>query len=728
MSRTSPAALLLFVFGCIQAPAAASQSTNFYVSTAGSDANPGTAERPFATLSAARAAVRKASAKGLPEGGLTVWVDDGLYLLGQGFALGKEDSGEPGRPVTYRAVQGAHPRLFGGVRLQAGSFQPVSDAATVARLQPEARGHVVALQLAGGEGPARYPDLYLGNGGMVQLLVDDAIQPLSRWPQSGYTTMASVVDSGIVPQPHGGTFHYRAEVAPHAQAWAEAAKRGDLWLTGFWRVPFEIYSMRVASVETGAQTISFATKSLGGGAMSGIGSKYSDTVNGTRVGNGKEQYYVSNLLEEIGGPGQWSYEFRTHTLYFWPPVGDLAKHEVLLANLSAPVVTLAGAHDVHLVGLTVEGGLTQGVAVQNGSHDLLAGLTVRNTGAGAIDVEGGDDDLVQSNDLYDLGSYGIHLVSGDRKTLTAAHDAAENNHIYRFGKQERITEGIFLDGAGNRASHNLIHDGPYNGIRFQGNDQRMDYNEIHHIGLDAGDMGVFYTNGDWAAQGNVIAYNFGHHSPNANGAYLDDGSSGRTVFGNVFYKVSSGLFLGGGHDNRFENNLIVKCKTAIHIDDRGVARHYDASAHHLTNFLKTINPNAPPWSTRYPGFLAGILADPTHPTGDIVQNNGIVAAQTAFQVSAPATVDPAANPVFAELPFASEAKLDFALPAGNPLYKALPGFKPIPFARIGLQLDAYRTALPTDAETGRYTDRQAVPFFDSNTDVKASDKIGVPKP
>ncbi len=78
----------------------AGAGANFYVSLHGSDHDAGTASKPFASLKAAREAVRKLRAKGLPEGGVTVWVGDGLYLLEHGFTVGKEDSGEPGKPIT----------------------------------------------------------------------------------------------------------------------------------------------------------------------------------------------------------------------------------------------------------------------------------------------------------------------------------------------------------------------------------------------------------------------------------------------------------------------------------------------------------------------------------------------------------------------------------------------------------------------------------------------------
>ena len=695
---------------------------SFYVSPTGDDHNSGTDARPFATLTAARAAVRMAKSKPHATGAITVWLHGGLYLLDQSFKLSKEDSGSASDPIVYRAVPGEVPRIVGGARLDAKMLKPVPNGEHIA---PEARGRTFQMPLPAALAHVdRYPNLFHGNGGLFQLLLDDHILPLSRWPDNGYTTMASVLESGITPSA-GGTFVYRDEVSAHAQRWAEAAKAGRLWLTGFWRVPFEVNSIRVASIDTSNKTITFAAPAPGG-----IGSKYVDTINGTRHGSGKEQYYAFNLVEEIDRPGEWAYDFDAKILSFWPPVSDdLLDRELLIANLSAPVIQLDGASFVTLRGLTIEGGLKEGVQINGGQSNLIAGCTLRNIGGGGIDIEGGDENKAQSNDLLHLGSYGIRLVAGDRKTLTPGKATADNNHISFIGEQERITEGIYLSGIGNSATHNLIHDAPYNGINYQGNDQLMSFNEIHHIGLDAGDLGIFYTNGDWAAQGNLIQYNFGHNAPNANGSYIDDGASGRSTLGNIFYKIGSGIFLGGGHNNHVEGNIFIETRLGIHVDNRGVARKYDATAHHLTQFLNTINPNAPPWSTRYPDFLKGITEDPTQPTNNTFTGNAIVGAIKPYEVSALAVVDPKTNPTITGDPrFANATTMDFTLRPDSPIFTAIPGFKPIPLSMIGLYLDAYRARLPTAEETGRFTDRTELQRFESNTDVKASDKIGTAKP
>ena len=73
-------------WGCAQAA--------LYVSPGGSDDNPGTKDRPLATLAAARDALRRMRADGkLPAGGITVWVHGGTYELAAPLELDGRDSG-----------------------------------------------------------------------------------------------------------------------------------------------------------------------------------------------------------------------------------------------------------------------------------------------------------------------------------------------------------------------------------------------------------------------------------------------------------------------------------------------------------------------------------------------------------------------------------------------------------------------------------------------------------
>ena len=191
-----------------------------------------------------------------------------------------------------------------------------------------------------------------------------------------------------------------------------------------------------------------------------------------------------------------------------------------------------------------------------------------------MSVNEGRRNRIVGNDISDVGSHGVSLSGGDRYSLTPAENAAENNYIHHIGVLYKQGVGIALDGVGNRASHNLIHDGPRMGIMFSGNNLVIEYNHVRHMNLETEDTGAVYTGGrDWiSSRGTVIRYNLFHDmlgfgkdergrwvSPHfAWGVYLDDNTGGVDVIGNIVYGCSrAGLHLHNGRDNHISNNVFV---------------------------------------------------------------------------------------------------------------------------------------------------------------------------
>jgi parallel beta-helix repeat protein len=193
-----------------------------------------------------------------------------------------------------------------------------------------------------------------------------------------------------------------------------------------------------------------------------------------------------------------------------------------------------------------------------------------------VSIEGGRRNGVVGCDIFEIGSHGVAISGGDRKTLTAAENYADNNYIHHVGVFYKQGVGIALDGVGNRASHNLIHDGPRMGIMFSGNNLRIEYNHIRHMNLETEDTGAVYTGGrDWiSSRGTVILGNYFHDilgygregdkwvSPHfAWGVYLDDNAGGVDVIGNLVVRCPrAGLHLHNGRDNKIENNIFVESR------------------------------------------------------------------------------------------------------------------------------------------------------------------------
>ena len=164
----------------------ASFARDYYVATDGNDANPGTIEKPFATLEKARDTIRQSKAEALAAGGITVYIRQGSYFRTQSFSLTEQDSGEQGKPITYRAHPGEEVRLIGGRAVPASAFVPVAPTdAAYARLDASARGKCLKANLAP-LGIAQYGDAL-----QMELSVGGELMPLARWPNEGFVRTTS---------------------------------------------------------------------------------------------------------------------------------------------------------------------------------------------------------------------------------------------------------------------------------------------------------------------------------------------------------------------------------------------------------------------------------------------------------------------------------------------------------------------------------------------------------
>ena len=118
---------------------------------------------------------------------------------------------------------------------------------------------------------------------------------------------------------------------------------------------------------------------------------------------------------------------------------------------------------------------------------------------------------------------------------------------------------------------------PHIAIGFTGNDQTIEYNEIHSAVFQSNDAGAIYTSPPdetWSMRGHKIRYNYLHNihgfeGKGCLGVYLDDCFSSADISSNIFYDVATAILIGGGRDNLMTNNLFLNCGRAFSIDARG---------------------------------------------------------------------------------------------------------------------------------------------------------------
>jgi hypothetical protein len=311
---------------------------------------------------------------------------------------------------------------------------------------------------------------------------------------------------------------------------------------------------------------------------------------------------------------------------------------------------------------------------------------------------------VQACDIYGMGGAGISITGGNRETLEAAGHFAVNNHIYDYAQVYRVYHaGIHVQGVGNRVANNYIHDAPHMAIGFGGNDHVIELNKIHDVCLESNDAGAMYTGRNWTMRGHVIRHNYmydvtGFRDHGSVGVYLDDMFSSAEIYGNVFRNVTRAAFIGGGRDCTVENNIFVDCKMALHIDARalgwahGHADEWIAEAAEKGT-ISGIAYNKPPYSERYPKLVNILENEPKAPVGNLVARNIFVGeGWKDVEAVADPYVEYKDNLTDADPMFVDAANHDYRLKPESPALAL--GFEAIPFEKIGLYVDALRTALP----------------------------------
>ena len=663
----------------------AAKPAELHVSPTGSDRNPGTPGRPFATLERARDAIRQAGLAG--KTACTVWLHGGVYRRERAFALEARDSGTQEHPVIYSSAKGQIARLVGGTVLKPDAFTLVDNPALLKRIPETARGKVYVLDLKaqGIKHSGPYPDKFTDNGGILELFFDSKRMPVSRYPNkhgamtikrvmvngggqekpgswrvyynSGTPEQKRALESGKGPRP--GVFEYQPKHAAAHTLWAEVLDRG-VWLKGYWRVVWQNETVRVGAIDTEKRTVALAVP-----VSHGIGSKYHRPE-----GSGEEIYWVMNLLEAVDQPGEWAVDFRDKKLFLYPP-GPLADADILVSDTESPIIALRETHDIELRGLIAEGSLGDGIRIVDGTRNAVRGCTVRNVAKYGIVVAGGQSNVVESCNLYALGAGGVGLSGGDAgsKPRVPARHRVENCDIHHFGQIERVyAPGVNigyrgggggsrkLDAVGMIVRHNAIHHCPHAGVLFNSFDNLFEYNEVFQFALVSNDMGAFYSYSKPGGIGNnTFRYNFMHSSPEGDGVYYDYVANHPRVYGNIAYRLGPadtakkakrgcGFLIKNGTTNRVDilNNIAIDCKTGywIHAGEGSVIRDNVAVGcgnNHGTPNLKAYRKN--------PGFM-------------------------------------------------DRGAMDLRLREDAAVYADLKGFEKIPFAKIGLYTDEFRKTWP----------------------------------
>lgn len=734
---------LLFIFSMIFLSIVCAQE--IHVAVNGNDHYDGTAERPLASLEAARDLARNYRRnKSVKQTGIRVIVHGGNYPLKSSLLFDEHDSGDVEDTTIWMAAAGEQVRITGGKSIPLSLFKPVKNKQILKRIPLNAHDKVVEVDLKKLGIDDLGEHLQYGHGlpvmpAPLEVFFRDEPMTLARYPNRGNMKIGKIIDPGSVPRTgdksnRGGVFQYTDD--RHAR-WAGL---NNIWIQGTLNYGFADDYIQVASIDTVKKQVTLTKPHLYGIAS----------------GMDFQSYTAYNILEELDSPGEWYADHKKGILYFWPP--SMNPNDIVQVSLlEDPIIVMEGLKNFRLEGMIIESGRGMGIYMEACQNTIIAGCTMRNLGTcgilmgqGAVSTDesasiddykgksasrqigglqnyfyinnawnrnAGDHNGIVSCDIYNTGSGGVFLSGGDKRTLTRGNSYVENCRIHDYNRRNKFNwAGVIVDGVGNRVSHSEIFNSDWQGIYVHGNDHLFEFNNIHDVTLNSNDTSPWYIGRNPSDRGNVLQYNYFNNCGNPNrmnmGVYCDDSSTDVYVFGNIFNNMKTNhgvLFANTGWDLVMKNNIIINPLSHSAV----ISAHYYTWAANTGNSMfgkegllrkrleQEVDFKSPPYSTRYPDLLnyldvikhneewkgmrsRGNLFSENVIVGgpdDPVHLMGGIHAQMKSENNWITKQDPGFENMIAE---------NFSLRADSEVYRRLPGFKKIPFEKIGLYNDKFR--------------------------------------
>lgn len=539
--------IALLCFLMISLPVCAEGQTVYYVSPDGTaSVNTSSFENPT-SFSKVKAKINTSGA-----GNYFIYLLPGEYPFSETISFNRVDSADGNKVISFCAYEKDTVVLTGGVSFNISDTYEVSENMKDKFLSEEnirelplseinvTAGNIsdyVALEVTGGDKAlrlARYPNIN-----------DEMLKIKDRnYSSKSENISIKVFDDKIY------TWDNISEI------------KAEIPLTYYWMWT----KHTVSSIDSENKTVTFSEK------------------NNSHFATKNQQFYFYNVVEELDEEGEYYIDRENNILYFYPYENV---DEYTVSTLSTSLISLENVKNMTFTDIIFEN--TKGkdaISLVNCENVVFSGCTVKNVLGNGITLDSQCKNiLIENCEIKNIGGTGITISGGSSAELIRGENIVDNCVIENCGITSKTgLFGIRLTGCGNTVKNSKLSNFPEDAIRYSGNENLIDNNEISYACLYASDAGAIYSGNSWAIRGNKITNNFFHDiygifGSGAHCIYFDDGLGGETAEGNLFAYCNSGALVHGGRDNKLNNNKFFNCNTSFNVKNISGLESFNAASY-----------------------------------------------------------------------------------------------------------------------------------------------------
>lgn len=529
-----------------------------------------------------------------PEKPAEVIFADGVYLVTNTAWIAAGDSN-----IVIRAEHPGKTVLTGGTVFRGTHAMKVSDKRVLARFKAEVRDRIRMLPLPDevmkryAEAPARCSF----DAAALTVSVDGRMMKLSRWPNRGYVSLGK--NDFKRPSCIGGDA--KGKGGHRQSSWFAVKDKSpsgwdytdnSVYTEGFGHCGWFSEQIRVETYDKEQDCVKMRFPGIWGIDPGG-------------------RIFFKNIVEEIDEPEEWCISRREKALFFLPPEGFGEKGNIEIAWSQPSFLRIAGSN-VRVEGLVFRSKIGRPAVVVRAARDVsIAGCAFHSMGAiGVSAIQDNRRVSIQSCDFGQMGTTAVVLTGGCAQGLERGENVMENCHLWDIARVKYASDAVRLDGCGNSVRNCFIHRTAGIGLRYSGMEQTVEYCRIQGTAQETADSAAVYSGGERNGRGCVVRFNdIGSENGYKNGIYLDDCSSGHSVYGNIVRNAGFvGIFVGGGRNNIISNNMITASWGGLSWDARGWSwPNWKGKEKDIVAWWKkSYDVEHPPYSVRFPELAASM--------------------------------------------------------------------------------------------------------------------------